>query len=185
MKPLAGRAGMALFFVLASATAVAGQPPGKPVPAVQLSGEECGVWARELSFARSVAEHDAVAFASHVEADAAFGASGPEPTRGRDEITRRWGAIIDGKRVRLDWYPTRTTIGGVGDIAWSSGPSLFEDPDPKAEHRYRIGDFHSVWHRGADGQWRVLFDDGSEPRPVSEAEAVAFREGRRTICPQA
>ena len=187
MKPLAGRhasglASVALLFVFASA---GGQQPVTPTPVARLSAEECQVWARELSFAQSVADHDAAAFASHLEPDAAFGAGGPEPTPGRDVITRRWSGIIEGKRFKLAWYPTRTTIGGVGDIAWSSGPSLFEDPDPKAEHRYRIGAFNSVWHRGADGVWRVLFDDGVEPRPVGEAEAVGFREGRQGSCPQA
>ena len=87
--------------------------------------------------------------------------------------------------MKLEWYPTRTTIAGVGDIAWSSGPSLFEDLDPHAKQRYRIGAFHSVWHRGADGVWRVLFDDGVEPRPVGEADVAAFRAGRQAACPQA
>jgi len=186
MKPKAVRhamvpAGVALLLVIASASA---QQPVKPAPVARMSAEECQVWARELSFAQSVAEHDAVAFASHLEPQAAFGASGPEPTRGRELIAKRWAGIVEGKRFKLSWYPTRTTIGGVGDIAWSSGPSLFEDADPKAEHRYRIGAFNSVWHRGADGVWRVLFDDGVEPRPVGEAEAMAFRDGRRTTCPQ-
>jgi ketosteroid isomerase-like protein len=171
-------------WLITAATASAAQPQSTPAQVMRLGAQECQVWARELSFAQSVADHDPTAFASHLEADAAFGAGNAEPTRGRDQITRRWGGIIDGRRFRLEWYPTRTTIGGVGDIAWSSGPSLFEDPDPKAEHRYRIGGFHSVWHRGADGVWRVLFDDGVEPRPVGEAEAVAFREGRRAACPQ-
>jgi ketosteroid isomerase-like protein len=146
---------------------------------------ECEVWARELSFAQSVADHDATAFALHLETGAAFGASQPQPTRGREAIARRWAGIIEGKRIRLSWYPTRTTMGSADDVAWSSGPSLFEDLDPKATQRFRIGAFHSVWHRGADGVWRVLFDDGVDPRPATEAEATAFREGRRTACPQA
>ncbi|MFE0499953.1 YybH family protein [Lysobacter soli] len=172
-----------------SAVADAQSPPKatpKPEPA-RMTSAECEVWARELSFAQSVADHDAKAFASHIETDAAFGASQPQPTRGREEIARRWAGIVEGKRLKLSWYPTRTTIGpgSAKDVAWSSGPSLFEDLDPKSTQRYRIGAFHSVWHRGADGTWRVLFDDGVDPRPVAEAEATAFREGRQTTCPQA
>lgn len=155
-----------------------------PAPA-RMSAAECEVWARELSFAQSVADHDAAAFAAHLDSDAAFGASQPQPTRGRDAVAARWNGIIEGKRLKLSWYPTRTTIGGVGDIAWSSGPSLFEDLDPKATQRYRIGAFHSVWRRGADGVWRVLFDDGVDPRPATEADAAAFRQGRQARCPQA
>jgi len=175
----------AIVLMGASAAAPAQSPP-KPEPA-RMSATECQVWARELSFAQSVADHDATAFASHIETDAAFGASQPQPTRGRDEIARRWTGIVEGKRFKLSWYPTRTTMGAgsAGDVAWSSGPSLFEDLDPKATQRFRIGAFHSVWHRGADGVWRVLFDDGVDPRPATEAEAVAFREGRQATCPEA
>ena len=172
-----------LLLVVAATSAVAQSPP-KPGPA-RMSAAECEVWARELSFAQSVADHDATAFASHIEPDAAFGASQAQPTRGRAEIARRWTGIVEGKRLKLSWYPTRTTIGGADDVAWSSGPSLFEDLDPKAAHRFRIGAFHSVWHRGSDGVWRVLLDDGVDPRPATEAEPAAFREARQDACPQA
>lgn len=159
-------------------------PPIAPPPTLRLSARECQVWARELSFARSVAEHDAAAFAAHLQPGAAFGASRVLPTRGREVIAKAWTRIIEGKVVRLEWYPTRVTIGGVADVAWSSGPSLFEDPAPDAKQRYMIGAFHSVWHRDRDGVWRVLFDDGVEPKPATEAEAMAFRAARPTRCPE-
>lgn len=165
--------------LLAIATAcVFANGPALAATPLRLTAEECRVWQREQGFARSVAEHDAAAFAEHLSEQAAFGASQPEPTRGRAEIVRRWAGIIEGKRVRLRWYPTRVTIAGVEDIAWSSGPSLSEALDPKASHRYMIGAFHSVWHKGSDGVWRVLFDDGVDPRPATEAEVRAFEAGR-------
>ena len=55
---------------------------------------------------------------------------------------------------------------------------------PGADTRLLFGAFHSVWHKGADGVWRILFDDGIEPRPASEAQVTAFREGRKPVCPQ-
>ena len=167
------------------AAAAADSPPPAPAapPQARMSAAECKVWARELSFAQSVADHDAAAFASHVEADAAFSAESPRPLRGRDEITRQWGGLISGKTLRLSWYPTRTTIGGVADVASSSGPALFEDLHPGAKQRFRLGAFHSVWHRGPDGIWRVLFDGGQEPVPATEAEAAAFKAGRQATCP--
>jgi ketosteroid isomerase-like protein len=165
-----------------SAVASAAEPPAAPV--ARMTAAECEVWARELSFAQSVADHDAAAFAAHVEPDAAFAAESPQPNRGRDAIARGWAGLIAGERLLLSWYPTRTTIGGAADVAVSSGPALYEDVRPDADPKYRIGAFHSVWHKGADGVWRILFDDGIEPRPASEAEVAAFREGRRPVCPQ-
>ena len=83
-------------------------PRRRPRPrpaAAKLSADECAVWARELSFAQSVADHDAAAFAAHLHPDAAFGASRAEPTRGRDAIARRWAGIIEGKAVGAGLVP--------------------------------------------------------------------------------
>ena len=146
--------------------------------------EECAVWARELSFAGTVARHDAEAFAGHVEPDAVFGAGSPARTRGRDAIVERWRRIIEGERLTIEWYPTRTTVGGVDGIAWSEGPALVVTDPGTPRQAYRLGRFRSVWRRGEDGAWRVLFDDGDEPRPATEEEARACRAGRRESCPE-
>jgi len=174
---------LALLFPIIAAAAPADAPTAAPT--ARMTAAECEVWARELSFAKSVADHDAKAFAGHVEQDAAFSVDSPEPLRGRDEITRQWDGIIQGKGLLLSWYPTRTTIAGAPDTAFSAGPALFEDTRPGAKQRYRLGGFRSVWHRGPDGTWRVLFDGGQEPAPVTDAEAAAFRAGRKATCPQA
>lgn len=163
---------LAFAGVLLSSFAATAAPPS-------LTVEECAVWQRELNFAQTVAVHDAAAFAQHVGENAAFGASTPQPTRGRVAIVERWTGLIEGKRVALRWYPTRVTMApGVPDTAWSSGPSLLEVLDPKAKDRYLLGAFHSVWRKDADGVWRVLFDDGVEPRAVGADEVAAFEAGR-------
>jgi ketosteroid isomerase-like protein len=165
-----------------AAVASADEPPAAPI--ARMTPAECEVWARELSFAQSVADHDAAAFAAHLQPDAAFAAESPQPQRGRDLIAGRWFGLIEGKTLLLSWYPTRTTIGGADDVAVSSGPALYEDVRPGADPHYRIGAFHSVWHKGADGVWRILFDDGIDPQPASDAQVAAFREGRKPVCPQ-
>jgi len=164
-----------LVFTAATATAA-------PVTA-KMSAEECRVWARELSFADALARHDAAGFAEHLEKGAAFSAESPAPLRGDAAIAKRWAGLVEGKSLLLSWYPTRVTIGGVADIASSSGPALYEDLRPDAKPHYSIGGFHSVWHRGKDGVWRILFDDGIEPKAADEAEVAAFRNGRQTHCP--
>lgn len=181
---------LARIALLAAAMAAIGfaavaAPTGAPAtPAPVLTDAECEVWARELSFARSVADHDAAAFAEHLHPGAAFGSSLPRPDRGRDAIAASWGNIIAGKGIALHWYPTRVTIAGEGDIAWSSGPSVVENLDPDAKQRYTMGGFHSVWHRGEDGTWRVLFDDGIPSRAATAEDVAAFHAGRLATCPQ-
>jgi len=176
----------AVLLALLPAVVVAGETSAPATAAApSLSNAECAVFARELSFAQSVANHDAKAFAEHVGQDAAFDAGGAAPTRGRVAIVQAWAPIVEGKGVRLEWYPTRTTIGGVGDIAWSTGPALIEHLAPGAKQHYLLGQFRSVWHKDADGVWRVLFDDGVPPRAATEAEAGVFRAARPAACPHA
>lgn len=178
---------VAVLLALLPAVVVAGESPAPAAPkaAPALSATECAVFARELSFARSVADHDAKAFADHVDAEAAFDAGGDAPTRGRAAVVDAWAPIVAGKGVRLEWYPTRTTVAGTGDLAWSTGPALIERLAPDAKQRYLLGQFRSVWRKDADGAWRVLFDDGAPPRPATEADAAAFRAARPAACPQA
>ena len=142
---------------------------------------ECAVWQRERSFARSVADHDAAAFAEHLHPDAPFGVSG-KPPRARVAVTREWAGLIDGSVLILRWYPAVVTLGGDGRTAYSSGPALYEDPKSGAT---RLGRFGSVWQRGDDGVWRVLFDDGFPPQPGDPPAAQRFREGERAACPSA
>jgi len=174
------RASIAVL-VLAAASSAQAQSPA-PVPA--LSASECEVWARELGFARSVAEHDAVAFAGFVAQGAVFGASRADPRRGRDAVVAAWAPIVAGRQLRLAWYSAMVAIGGEPDIAFSSGPALYEDLSPDAKQRFLVGGFQSIWHRDGDGTWRVLFDDGIEPKPAGEDEVAAFRAGRRESCPR-
>lgn len=172
------------FVALAAMASIAAAEPETPL-APKLSAAECEVWARELSFAQSVADRDAVAFAAHLHPGAVFGAKGPQPQRGREAIAAAWAGIVAGERLKLSWYPTMVVIGGEGDIAYSSGPALYENLASDAKRRYSIGGFQSVWHKGSDGVWRVLFDDGVQPQAATEAQAEDFRKGRQATCPKA
>ena len=162
----------ALAALLPAAHAIPSPSPHDPA--------RCEVWARELAFAQSVADHDAAAFAAHLHPAAVFGVTRAQPLRGEREILAGWQGIVDGSAVKLWWYPDRVNAGGDGEIVASSGPALYQDP---ATGAYRIGRFSSVWQRGDDGAWRVVFDDGLEPKPADAAQAQAFHAGRVTACP--
>lgn len=158
---------------------LAAAPAAAPAP---FSPDECAVFARELSFARSVADHDAAAFAGHIAPDAAFAAGSPRPQRGREAIVRAWRPIVRGEGVRLEWYPVRTTA--VGDIAWSTGPALAETMRD-GRTVYERSTFQSVWRRAAHGTWQVVFDGGTPPTAVDAGAARAFRDARPAGCPGA
>lgn len=148
-------------------------------PPTPYDSARCEVWARELSFAQSVRDHDAAAFAAHVHPFAVFAVTRDQPLRGDREIVAAWKGIVDGTALRLWWYPDRVNAGGDAGIVASSGPALYQDP---ATGAYRIGRFSSVWQRGDDGVWRVVFDDGMEQKPADAAQVQAFHAGRVTTC---
>lgn len=150
------------------------------VPAV--SAIACPVWERELSFADSVRRHDAVAFAEHVDPDAVFSVTGKSPLHGRASIVERWAGLISGKAGRLDWYPDHVVAANSGDIAWSSGPALFETSDGKGGTTVMLSRFSSVWRKNADGEWRVVFDSGSDPVKASAEQVKAFQAHRARSC---
>lgn len=165
-----------LLAVLATGARAAETPAA---PAAAGDAARCAVWARELGFADALARHDAEAFAGFLHADAVFGV-GHQPTRGRAAILADWMPLIEGKALELRWYPERVSVGGDGRTAYSSGPALYRNPK---DGSYRLGRFGSVWQQDADGQWRVIFDDGVRPAPVDEVGVKAFEAGRRDACP--
>jgi ketosteroid isomerase-like protein len=174
MTPIRSIAFAALLACLSVLSTQAGRPVAQSDPVTA----RCEVWDSELAFAKSIATHDAAAFAALVHPQAAFGVS-RKPTLGREAIVREWQGLIDGSALKLEWYPDVVTLGGDGRIAYSSGPALYQDPHTGA---YRHGRFGSVWQRDEDGTWRVVFDDGLKPEPASDAQVQAFRAGQGAGC---
>ncbi|MEO6798463.1 MAG: DUF4440 domain-containing protein [Rhodanobacter sp.] len=168
-----------LPLLLLAATCV---PAANAQPAVATEAA-CQVWQRELSFAHSVQQHDRAAFAAHLANDAVFDATTATPTRGRAAIVQHWVGLLDGKMVKLRWYPHQVVVSGRGTLAYSSGPYLVENRAPNAQPRYTTGHFATTWARGSDGVWRVAFDAGDEGKPADKAAVDAFEAGRRADCP--
>ena len=171
IRRIACFATLALCWPFASAAGASSSPPAP-------DSAQCQVWQRELSFAKSIADHDAAAFAEHLHPQAAFGVE-RQPNVGREKIVAEWQGIIDGSAIRLEWYPDRVTVGGDGRTAFSTGPALYQDP---ATGKFRHGRFRSVWQQDADGAWRVIFDDGNRPESADAAAVQAFREGSGKAC---
>ena len=162
-------------------------PSPKPasVPKPAMSAAECAVWDRERSFAQSVETHDAVAFAEHVREDAVFEAGTPAPTRGRTQVVANWSDTIAGKGQLLRWYPNIVTIGGNADIALSHGVFWLQDDSPTAKQRFRTGSFNTIWQKGSDGVWKVLFDwGGTLPVAVTAEDLGKLKAALPASCPR-
>lgn len=112
------------------------------------------VRAREVAFAKTMADRDLGAFATFVSDEAVF--MGRTALRGRKAVVDGWKAYFDGKDAPFAWSPERVEVLDSGTLAISSGPVL----DPKGE---RVGTFNSTWRKETDGVWRVVIDIGCPP----------------------
>jgi len=142
---------------------------------VPASAEECAVWRREQSFARSVESHDARAFASHLHAGAVFNVGSADADRGRDAVAQSWAEIVAGRTIALRWRPGIVQIGGEPTIAVSRGPYILQRLQGGAPV-FRVGTYQTVWVRArGDGAWTVLFDGSASSPQQMESRAAAER----------
>jgi len=109
------------------------------------------VRAREVAFAKTMADRDHAAFATFVSEEALF--FGRNLLRGRAAVAEGWTPFFAGERAPFSWTPERVAVVDSGTLAVSSGPVL--DPDGK-----RVGTFNSTWRVEDDGEWRVVIDIG-------------------------
>jgi ketosteroid isomerase-like protein len=123
-----------------------------PAPA-QVEDVAEQVRAREIAFARTMADRDLEAFLSFVSPEAVF-FSDDGPLRGREAIVRAWSPYFAGPDAPFSWHPDVIEVLKSGRLALSSGPVT----GPSGE---ALGRFNSIWRKDADGEWRVVFDRGS------------------------
>jgi len=111
------------------------------------------VRAREIAFARTMADRDLDLFLEFVSPDAVF-FNGNEPIRGRAAVAQAWAPFFEGPSAPFSWHPDVVEVLESGDLALSSGPVR----DPAGN---QVGRFNSIWRKSTDGRWLVVFDKGS------------------------
>src|SRR4249919_2840686 len=88
---------------------------------VDLDALQREVWATETAFARTMAERDFAAFATHVSEHAIFW-SGSKVLRGKAAVLDGWRRFYDGAAAPFSWEPDEVVVIGDGSLAQSSGP---------------------------------------------------------------
>ena len=111
------------------------------------------VMATERAFAASMAARDHSAFTALL-ADEAIFFSGTKVLRGKVQVVAAWAPFFSAPTAPVSWEPDEVEVLDSGNLASSSGP--VRDTEGKL-----IGRFHSIW-RNEGGQWRIIFDRGSE-----------------------
>lgn len=156
------------FAVLVLSAAVAGA-----VEEDAPSESEATVRETELAFAASARERDLERFASFLHPETRFLGSGDLVLEGPEAVAAAWAPFFRADGPAIDWHPERVTVNEERGLAVSTGPYEVTTPGGGRSH----GTFFSVWSRGEDGRWRILFDGGTPPEPVREAVEEAPEEG--------
>ena len=118
------------------------------------------VFAAERAFAKSMADRDVSAFATHVSDEAIF-FNGTGVLHGKKAVLAAWSQFFKGKAAPFSWEPDRVEVLPSGTLALSTG--LVRNPNGKI-----TGRFNSIWRREAPGVWRVVFDKGSPAEAADE-----------------
>jgi len=120
----------------------------------QIDGPDAeAVRAREIAFAKTMADRDFEAFLSFIAPDAVF-FNGNTPLRGREAVGDDWQRLFENEIAPISWGPDTVQVLESGRLALSSGPVMSSSGESR-------GRFNSVWRKDPDGQWRVVFDKGS------------------------
>ncbi|MVM31142.1 hypothetical protein GO755_13960 [Spirosoma sp. HMF4905] len=78
--------------------------------------------------------------------------------------------ILDGQG-KLTWRPTYAEISASGTMGYTTGPFEFR-PHSMNEEPVSYGQFTSVWHKTATGQWKALLDFGCSHGKPDRPEAT-------------
>lgn len=153
--------GLGAVLVLVAGLGNASDPPGSP----ETTAAE--MRAREIAFAKTMADRDLAAFATFVSEEALF--LGPTVLRGREAVLEGWRRFFEDPKAPFSWAPERVEVVESGALAISTGP--VHDPDGR-----RVGTFTSTWRREPDGRWRVVFDSGCPPCRCADSSPEAAGE---------
>jgi len=124
------------------------------------AGTRRQVMAAETAFARTMADRDLDAFAAFVADDAVF-FEGDKPLRGKEQVVTSWTKYYSGSAAPFSWEPREVEVLDHAMLAHSSGPVRNADGN-------LIGCFNSLWRRDGSGNWKVIFDKGSDAVNCSE-----------------
>ena len=122
--------------------------------------------AAEIAFAATVADGDLEAFGSFIDEDAVFVSTGV--LRGRAAIVQAWSAFFAEGAPQLTWQPEVVEVRADG-LGLSRGPYTLTMTAPDGGTSSSSGSFTSIWRRGEDGAWKVLFDSGCPPSPTTSS----------------
>lgn len=133
--------------------------PARPAGAAGTDADRAILKATEATFASTVAEKNKEKFAAMLDDDAVFvGPSGVK--RGKVAIAQSWSAFFADDAPSFEWHAATVELTGDRTIALTRGPWVIRSKGKDGKVVEQRGTFNSVWRKGQDGSWKIVFDAG-------------------------
>jgi len=135
-------------------------------PAIDLESERDALMAVDKAWSESVDDIDA--FLSFIADGAHFMPFGAPLAQG-DAIRTTWESLISMPGFGLEWHATGAEVAASGDIGYTIG--TFElTAEQDGTTMLTEGKYVTVWHKQADGSWKVQVDIFNTNGPPTAAE---------------
>lgn len=108
----------------------------------------------ERAFAATMKARDFEAFSRFLAEEAIF-MSSEGNLRGKAAVRQAWRRFYDKPEPPFSWEPEEVEVLESGTLAYSGGP-IYNAAGKK------IGRYNSIWRLEAPGQWKLVFDRGSD-----------------------
>lgn len=82
----------------------------------------------------------------------------------------------------LNWYPVYGWQAQSGELGFTTGPWTFQ-PKTTSDSIVARGQYNTVWHKTANGEWKFLLDIGISNTPDFAAKTVSFPEAVISFTP--
>ena len=159
-----------LFFLVAIFLGFGCAPPASEstaeTPAIDLESERDALMAADKAWSESVDDIDA--FLSFF-ADGAYFMPFGAPLAQGDAIRTTWEGLTSMPGFGLEWQATGAEVAASGDIGYTIGTfELTADQDGTA--MLTEGKYVTVWHKQADGSWKMQVDCFNANGPPTTAD---------------
>ena len=155
-------------FVLVTAVALAACAPPPP-PAPDVKAITAAIDAVNKKNADLAMKGDWAGFSQAYEADALMMMSDMPPIKGAAEIGKTFGAAFKDAKF-ADPSFTTTDVIVAGDYAIESGAYAWTITMGKGKPTPDKGKYLTVWHKQADGGWKIARDISNSNGPATPAK---------------
>lgn len=135
--------------------------------AAKLTAERGALMQADRDFARAFADRGVEGWVSFFDERGIQMPGGMAAAWGRAEVETLAGQLFEGPHFSaLTWEPVYAQVAASGDLGFTVGNYRAEGTNEEGETVVQEGNYVTIWHRQADGSWKVALDTGNPGPPL-------------------